>query len=160
MFNAANAFPTAPTTLGERDALDAMELGARRMDLIGLKFQLAEEIEAGYQRAYAQRGTTDHKVRVKVAKELSDINGTDGRIPDLNTAYSTIRDMYAQAWWRANRTFALRRVMDKYDYTVGVWLARSDKIRTAQRQWGDSHTLPTAAEVGVPMPPAGAGAAQ
>lgn len=155
VFNAANAYPSAPTTLRERDALDAMELGARRMDFIGMKFQLAEEIEQGYQRAYAQRGSTDHKVRVKAAKELSDINGTDGRIPDLVTGYSTIRGLYEQAWLRSNRTFALRRVLEKYDYTVGVWLARSDKVRVAQRQWGESHTLPTAAEVGVPMPPAG-----
>ena len=154
VFNAANAYPSAPTTLRERDALDAMELGARRMDFLGLKFQLAEEIEQGYQRAYAQRGSTDRKVRVKVAKELSDINGVDGRIPDLVTGYSTIRGLYEQAWLRSNRTFALQRVLEKYDYTVGVWLARSDKVRVAQRQWGDAHTLPTAADVGVPMPPA------
>ncbi len=160
VFNAANAYPSAPTTLRERDALDAMELGARRMDFIGLKFQLAEEIEQGYQRAYAQRGSTDHKVRVKAAKELSDINGTDGRIPDLVTGYSTIRGLYEQAWLRSNRTFALRRVLEKYDYTVGLWLARSDKVRVAQRQWGESHTLPTAAEVGIPMPPAGSAVAQ
>ena len=160
VFNVANAFPSVPTTLRERDALDAMELGARRMDLIGLKFQLAEEMEQGYQRAYAQRGSTDKKVRVKVAKDISDIVGVDGRIPDLNTAYSTIRDLYAQAWLRSNRPFALRRVLERYDYTVGVWLGRSDRIRVAQRQWGDSHTLPVAGEIGIPMPPAGTGAGQ
>ena len=149
----ARGYPSAATTLRERDALEAMELGARRMDLIGLKFQLAEEIEAGYQRAYAQRGSTDRKVRVKVAKELSDINGVDGRIPDLETAYSTIRDLYEQAWLKSNRPFGLRRVLEKYDYTVGMWLGRSDRVRTAQRQWGDSHTLPLAGEVGIPTPP-------
>ena len=32
--------------LAEPDALTAMDLGARRLDLIGLKFQLAQEIAA------------------------------------------------------------------------------------------------------------------
>ncbi len=38
------------------DAIDALELGARRMDFIGLRFQLADEIAAGYQRALRDAG--------------------------------------------------------------------------------------------------------
>ena len=56
VYNAANAYPSNPTSLRETDAIDAMELGARRMDFIGLKFQLAEEMELAYQRAYAGQG--------------------------------------------------------------------------------------------------------
>ena len=33
--------------------LDSMDLGARRMDLIGLKFQLTDEIATSYAKAYA-----------------------------------------------------------------------------------------------------------
>ncbi len=153
VFNPAEAYPAAPTSLRERDAIDAMELGARRMDFLGEKFQLAEEIEQGYQRAYAQRGSIDHQVRTDVARELSDINGVNGRIADIKGAYSLIRDLYQQAWLRSNRPYGLRPVLEKYDYTIGIWLGRSDRIRTAQRQWSDSHTLPAAAEVGIPMPP-------
>ncbi|HVG26508.1 MAG TPA: hypothetical protein VM865_02795, partial [Acidobacteriaceae bacterium] len=57
-------------------------------------------------------------------------------------------------WLRTNRPYGLRPVLEHYDYTIGVWLARMDKVRSAQRQWGDSHTLPSAAEVGIPAPPA------
>ena len=40
--------------LNEPDALTAMDLGARRLDLIGMKFQLAQEIADAYARAVAQ----------------------------------------------------------------------------------------------------------
>src|SRR6185437_14825613 len=142
-YNPADAYPSNPTSLRETDAIDALELGARRMDFIGLKFQLADEITQGYQRAYDMRMTTDHVQRQGVARELSDINGPNGRIADIRDTYSLIRDLYQQAWLRSNRPYALRPVLEHYDYTVGQWLALSDKVRVAQRQWADSHTLPT-----------------
>jgi N-acetyl-beta-hexosaminidase len=152
-YNPADAFPSNPTSLRETDAIDALELGARRMDFIGLKFQLADEMAQAYQRAYDMRMTTNPKERQAVSRELYDINGTNGRIADIRDTYSLIRDLYQQAWLRSNRPYALRPVLEHYDYTIGLWLARSDRIRVAQRQWADSHTLPTAAELGIPAPP-------
>src|SRR5271154_3860179 len=151
-YNPAETYPSAPTTLRETAAIDALELGARRMDLIGLKFQLSEEIAEGYQRAYAMQNTKDKKQRTDVSRELSDINGVNGRIQDYIDAYSLLRDLFEQAWYRSNRAYALRPTLEHYDYTVGIWEARSDKLRSAQRQWADTHTLPTAAEVGLPLP--------
>jgi len=153
VYNAANAYPSNPTSLRETDAIDALELGARRMDFIGMKFQLAEEMEQAYQRAYAGQGATDRVKRMEVSRELGDINGVNGRIADIRDAYSLIRDLYEQAWLRSNRPYALRPVLEHYDYTIGMWLGRSDKVRGAQRQWADVHTLPAASEVGIPMPP-------
>jgi hexosaminidase len=152
-YNPADSYPTVPTSLRETAAIDALELGARRMDLIGLKFQLADEIAAGYQRAYALQGSTDRKDRQTVARELSDINGINGRLRDIIDTYSLMRDLYEQAWYRSNRAYALRPVLEHYDYTIGLWLARSDKLRSVQRQWSDTHTLPPASELGIPAPP-------
>jgi hexosaminidase len=149
----AEPYPSAPTTLRESDAIDALELGARRMDLIGLKFQLTDEIAQGYQRAYAMQTSTDRKQRMAVARELSDINGVNGRIQDMIDSYSLLRDLYQQAWLRSNRPYGLRPVLEHYDYTIGMWLARSERLRSAQRQWADTHTLPTAADLGIPPPP-------
>ncbi len=142
----------ASSNLAEPDAVDAMELGARRMDLIGLNSQLAEEIAEGYQRAYAGQAATDRKQRAAVARELSDINGINGRIEDLRDAYSLLRDMYEAAWLRSNRPYALRPVLEHYDHTVGEWITWSDKLRSAQRQYSDTHTLPAASELGLPLP--------
>jgi hexosaminidase len=154
VYDPAKAYPSNPTTLRETDAIDALELGARRMDFIGLKFQLAQEIAEGYQRAYAMQNTKDRKQRMDVSRELSDINGVNGRIQDYIDTYSLLRDLYEQSWYRSNRAYALRPVLEHYDYTIGVWEARSEKLRSAQRQWADSHTLPSAADLGLPLPDA------
>ncbi len=141
-----------PTSLREPDAIDAMELGARRLDFIGLKFQLADEMAAGYARAQADAASSDKKTRAMVSRELSDIRGINGRLEDIVDAYSLIRDLYSQLWLRANRPYALRPVQELYDYTVGTWYARIDRVRSAQRGWEASKTLPSAAQLGIPTP--------
>ena len=89
-------------------------------------------MEVAYSRAYAGQGTTDKKLRVEVARHLGEVNGaTIGGIEDLRDGYSLLRDLYAQAWLRSNRAYALRPVLEHYDYTVGLWLARADKVRSA-----------------------------
>jgi hypothetical protein len=130
-----------------------MELAARRLDLIGLKFELSDEIAAGYARAQLDARAPDKKTRLMVSRELEDINSIDGRIQDIKDSYSQLRDLYAQSWLRTNRPYALRPVLERYDYTIGIWLARMDKIKGAQRQWSNTKTLPSAAEAGVPLPP-------
>ena len=143
-------YGAASSNLAEPDAVDALELGARRMDLIGLDFQLSDEIVEGYQRAYAGQNATDKKQRAAVGRELSDINGINGRIEDIRDTYSLLRDMYEAAWLRSNRGYALRPVLEHYDYTIGQWQGRSDRLRSALRQWNDTHTLPVAGDLGLP----------
>jgi hypothetical protein len=87
-----------------------------------------------------------------VSRELEDINSVDGRIQDIKDSYSLLRDLYSQSWLRTNRPYALRPVLEHYDYTIGIWLARMDKVKSAQRQWSNTRTLPSAAEAGVPLP--------
>jgi hexosaminidase len=152
VYDPAESYPSVPTSLRETAAIDALELGARRMDFIGLKFQLAEEIAEGYQRAYTMQNTKDRKQRMDVSRELSDINGVNGRIQDFIATYSLLRDLFEQAWYRSNRAYALRPVLEHYDYTIGVWEGRSERVRSAQRQWTDSHTLPPATDLGLPVP--------
>jgi len=151
MIAQARASATANgTALRETDAIDALELGARRMDLIGLKFQLSDEIASGYARAYAEQGARDK--RKDVFRELAEINGVNGRIQDLRDGFSLTRDLYEQAWLRSNRPYWLRNVLERYDMTIQLWLSRADRVRVAQRQWDTTHTLPPAADIGLPLP--------
>jgi hexosaminidase len=156
-YDPAATYPSAATSLRETSAIDALELGARRMDFIGLKFQLSEEIAEGYQRAYSMQNTKDRKQRMDVGRELSEINGVNGRIQDYINAYSLMRDLFEQSWYRSNRAYGLRPMLEHYDYTIGIWYGRADRLRSAQRQWSDTRTLPTAASLGLPVP---VGAAQ
>jgi hypothetical protein len=150
----ATKYGAATSNLREPDAVDAMELGARRMDFIGLKFQLADEMAAGYARAVAATTSTDRKTRASVSRELSDLYGINGRMEDMRNGYTMLRDLYESAWLRSNRPYWLRNILEQYDYTTQIWLARADTIRSAQRQWSDAKTLPTAEELGIPAAPA------
>jgi len=152
MYDAAK-YGAATSGLREPDAVDAMELGARRMDFIGLKFQLADEMAAAYARALAASTSTDKKTRASVNRELSDLNGVNGRIQDMRNGYTLLRDLYESAWLRSNRPYWLRNILEQYDYAAQIWLARADKVHSAQRQWSDSKTLPAADELGIPAAP-------
>ena len=146
-------------TLREQDALDAMELGARRMDLIGLKFQLTDEIATTYNNAYRLQSSRDKDSRTEVSRDLNDINAVNGKLQDLRNQYSLLRDLYEAAWLKSNRPYFLRNNLARYDYTLNTWLSRIDKVRSAQRQWDRTQTIPPASELGLPAPPA-PGAAQ
>jgi hexosaminidase len=156
VYTPTDQLPSNPTSLRETDAIDALELGARRFDFIGLKFQLADEMSQSYARALAASTSTDKKIHATVGSELGDINSVNGRIQDIKDGYSLIRDLYQQSWLRTNRPYALRPVLEHYDATIGLWILRMNKMRSAQRQWGELHTLPTALEAGIGPPPADA----
>jgi hypothetical protein len=149
----AAKYGAATSNLREPDAVDAMELGARRMDFIALKFQLADEMAAGYARALAASASTDRKTRASVSRELSDLNGVNGRIQDLRNGTTLLRDLYESAWLRSNRPYWLRNILEQYDYATQIWLARANKVRSAQRQWTESKSLPPAQELGIPPAP-------
>ncbi len=146
------AYVLNPTSLRETDAIDALELGARRIDFMGLKFQVADEMAGSYARAQLDAASSDKKTRAMVSRELSDIRGVNGRLEDITDGYSLLRDLYEQLWYRTNRAYALRPVLEHYDYTVGQWWTRIDALRSAQRQWDASKTLPPAAQLGIPAP--------
>jgi hexosaminidase len=149
----ANAYPSNPTSLREANALDAMEFGARRVDFLGLKFQLADEMAAGYARAQIAATTTDTKLHRTTLRELSDVNGVNGRMQDLIQAYSLHRDLFAQTWLRSNRPYALRPILERYDNSIRLWINRVDRFRAAQRQYADIKTLPSASTLDIPPPP-------
>ncbi len=140
-------------TLRETDALDALELGARRMDLIGLKFQITDEIAASYAHAYSLAGSKKKEDREDLGNDLNNINsGVNGKLQDLRNTYSLMRDLYEAAWLKSNRPYFLRNNLERYDYTIQLWINRSDKLRTAQRQYAQTQTLPPASDLGLPTP--------
>ena len=137
-----------------------MDFGARRIDFLGLKFQLADEMAAGYAQAVAtipatlafRPGTGAQRPKPSVPALVSDINGVNGRLQDLTYGYSQLRDMFQQQWLRTYRPANLTPVLERFDFTTQLWLSRIDKVRSAQRQWTDTKSLPAAADLGIPAP--------
>ena len=132
-----------PKIMRERDALDALSLGARRIDFIGMKFQFADEVVAMYDRA----ADTTSKAP---GRDLSDMAGVNGRLQDLRDGYSLIRDLYERAWLRENRPYWLHNVLARYDLATQLWMERADRINLARQQWNRTQKLPPAASLGIP----------
>lgn len=144
---------TAP--LREQDALDVMELGARRIDFIGLKFQIADEIAADYARAYALQTSKVRTDRADLIRALSDIahpNSVQGKMEDLRNNFSMMRDLYEEAWLKSYRPYYLRNMSERYTMAVDTWIQRGDKVRATRRAWNDTGVLPPASELGIPLP--------
>jgi hexosaminidase len=138
----------------ETDALDTMELGARRIDLMAYKFQLSDEIATIYQSAQiaAARGNDG---RAEAAEDLQSLDSTNGKLQDLRDGYTECREMYQRAWAKSYRPYWLENNLARYDLTIQLWVSRIDRMRSAQRQLMYDHTLPTAEAMGIPAADAG-----
>ena len=143
------ALSTDPS-LREKDALLAMELGARRIDFIGLKFQLSDEMRDAYAQAYAMKD--DRTKDAATNNLLYSISGMNGRCQDLRDSYSLLKNLYRDSWLAENRPYWLDNVLVQYDLQIQRWQKRSDDFNTLINTWQSSHVLPTAAQAGIPAP--------
>jgi hypothetical protein len=131
------------------DALDALELGARRLDFIGMKFQFADDIR----RSYANAADTSRR---DTNRSLSDVSWVNGRMQDLRDGYSLTRDLYQAAWLRENRPYWITNVLVKYDLAIQLWQSRADQFVAVRSEYGRTKKLPTGESIGIPAPLAAA----
>jgi len=134
--------------LAEPEALTAMDLGARRLDFIGLKFQLAQEIAAAYAQAVAQQH--DKTQRAADSHGLEEISSDNGRCQDLRDGYSALKAEYSQVWLGENRPYWLNNVTVRYDLEIERWQRRGNQFETAVRAWHGGQDLPAASSLGLP----------
>ncbi len=131
------------------DAVDAMALGARKIDFIGMKFEFADQIVQLY--ASAADTTIPPGQRVESpGSELIDISGMNGLAFDLRDGYSLTRDLYEQAWLRENRPYWLHNVLARYDMATQLWIRRSDAVSAARSVLGRTGKVPPADSIGIP----------
>jgi hexosaminidase len=134
--------------LRETDAIDAMELGARKLDFIGQKFETAQLIASLYNKAYTTQ--SDSEGAKRIGGLLYTITGANGLCEDMRDGYSYTRLEYSQLWLRENRPYWLQNVLVRYDLATQLWVERSLRFRTARDEWRDHHKLPAPAELGIP----------
>lgn len=136
--------------LREPAALAAMELGARRLDLIGMKFELAQEMASLYAQAVAQQH--DRARHAATADLLEGISSMNGRCQDLRDAYSALKSEYTQVWLTENRPYWLNNVTVRYDLEIERWQRCGDELQSEMRSWNNGNDLPTPASLGIPTP--------
>jgi hexosaminidase len=138
----------AAAKLENPEALDAMELGARRIDFIGFKFQAANDCETLY--AKAQSAAGDKNRHSEVSEALYTIGSNNGRLQDIRDGYSQLGQLFEDAWMRDNRIYWLANNKARYERSTEMWIGRSLAWQNVIEHWWSTHTLPSAAEVGMP----------
>ncbi|MGI4829499.1 MAG: hypothetical protein ACRYFU_15080 [Janthinobacterium lividum] len=65
-----------------------------------------------------------------------------------------LKGLYRDTWLRENRPYWLDNVLVRYDLRMQLWQRRGEDLNTLVDRWQATHSLPTAAEAGLPAPPA------
>jgi hypothetical protein len=131
--------------LREQDALDAMDMGARRLDLIGMKFQFADEMVKFY------AATIDPARTTPVSWiELSELSGINGRLQTMREAYVLGRELYEKSWRAENRPYWLHNVLTRYDSAIQLWWNRSLTVDAARREFTRTRKVPPPERMGIP----------
>ncbi len=134
--------------LGEPDAVTAMDLGARRLDLIGMKFELANEIATSYAQILShQHDKTQQKT---INNQLDEISSNVGRCQDLRDGFSALKGEYSQVWLSENRPYWLNNVTVRYDLAIDRWQQRANAFAAGIRDWNNGKDLPAPASLGLP----------
>jgi hypothetical protein len=142
----AQARQAARGGLRETDGLEAMEMGARRMDFIGMKFELSDEISRFYTHAYdtvQAGGSPGHDL----GEITSNINS---RTADLRDGYVLGRELYEKSWLAQNKPYWMYNVLNRFDLAAQTWIQRSDRIAQARSAYGRTKKLASPEEVGIP----------
>jgi hypothetical protein len=131
------------------EALEAIELGARRIDFVGLKFQATDESAALY--AQAQSLAPDRSRANEVEQLLEMIGSRNGRLVDIRDGYTLLGGLYRQAWLRDYRPYWLENNLAHFDAAAQLWIGRCDRWQSQVIEpWWQTGTLPAAAEAGLP----------
>jgi hypothetical protein len=138
----------AANPLREQEALDALALGARRIDFIGMKFQFADEIAHAYADAWSEQAVTPHS---RASSDLVEISNANGRCQDLRDGYTLTRELFEQTWLRDNRPYWLQNVLAQYDMGIQLWITRARQFDSLRAHLSTTHKLPRAEEIGVPV---------
>ena len=134
--------------LRETGALEAMDLGARRIDFLAFKFQTADEVAESYGRLYDGQKTPE--IADHISRDLRKLSGVNGRCQDVGDGYSYLRSRFSDVWLMENRPFWLNVVTARYDAAVQLWVRRGESIDAAREQWSQHHNLPAPEELGIP----------
>jgi hexosaminidase len=128
--------------LRELHAVEAMELGARRIDWLGMKFQIADEVAQGVF-ALATLDTVTWK-------EFAEFTGINGKLQDMRDGFVLTRELFERSWHLENRPYWLQNNLGRYDVEIARWVERINQMDAARRRFSRDRTLPTPESLGIP----------
>jgi hypothetical protein len=133
------------------EALDALELGARRIDFMAYKFQAGADCVDLYTKARAL--PNDKEYWDEIQNLIYTIGENNGRLKDIRDGYTQLRVLYEQAWLRDNRVYSLQNNLSHFDAAAQLWIGRNDRWGQLLERWWDTHTLSAPEEMGMQPAP-------
>ncbi len=130
--------------LRESSALDAIELGARRVDWLAAKFQFADEIVIAFTKA------TDPTRTDITWQDMAELSGINGRLQDMRDGYVLTRELFERSWRAENRPYWLQNNLARYDVEIATWVRRINLMDQARRRFARDRKLPSAVELEIP----------
>lgn len=128
------------TGIREVEAIDALVLGARKLDFIGLKYQSASIIQQTYKDAFAAQ--TDPKQASTTVLSLWNIGGWGGMTQDLRDGYTELNREYFTLWDKTYRPYYRENIALQYQASAMLWQQRSDALFQALIAYRAIHKLP------------------
>jgi len=135
--------------LANPEALDALELGARRIDFMAYKFQAAADCVDLYAKARSLPNDKEHWGEIQ--NLIYTIGENNGRLKDIRDGYTQLRALYEQAWLRDNRVYSLQNNLSHFDAAAQLWIGRCDSWNVVMEHWWDTHTLNAPEDLGMPV---------
>ncbi len=122
-------------------AARAMNLAARRFDLLGRKYQIADEIRGYYEDAKAQAGLPH-------SRTIRDLYWCKYWFWELRDGYEALAPLYEAAWRYESRPGHLASNLERYHLAAQRAIQRADRINTmTYEDYVRAKTFPTLDEV-------------
>jgi hexosaminidase len=125
----------APLARRHRDSLEDLQFAALKIDALGMRYQFVKEISQLYANARAHEHERNRQDLVD--NELSEIDGTNGRLQDLRDYTTRLRELYRQRWLSENLPGWLPNILQLYDRNSQLWqemIAKFARIRAERVQ--------------------------
>ena len=128
--------------LRQLTAIDATELGARRLDWLAAKFQFADEIAQSFVRAAADTS--------RARENLRDLVGINGKLQDMRDGFALTRELFERAWRNENRPYWLTNALARFDAEIVRWVDRTQRMEQLNRRWSRERVRPSGEDLGIP----------
>ncbi len=133
------------------DTLPYLKFAALRLDALGMRYLLIQEIAQYYANALAHQNDSDRSI---ASDGLDQIEGTNGRLEDLRDYTTRLRELYKELWLSENRPTWLPNILQRYDRQTTLWQEQIEKFQQVGQDFDAKKPLPSAESLGLLVVPA------
>jgi hexosaminidase len=117
-----------------QDSLQYMIVSGMRLDYLGMKVEMANEINRYYREMYAvsENPAATPQERARVNRNMSEITATNGRLQDLRDGITRLRKFYSDLWLSESRPYWLPNVQVRYDRLALLFTNKIEEVKAAR----------------------------